>query len=198
MGCQVLVWAVGWSRPARISRSRVNPCRSTGRARLSASSVGEFGVRKEQLGRDRPEQHRSARRARHVDRQLGRQHERGVLLPPRLRGFREVIEHRRVLQVAPGLVDDHQLQPRGLGWVLDLEPYPLEQIRQRRVGEVRMLDRPGRVDHLPVGELEVRGSVGRVVEVGVRKLVTSCHILSYYSSIRSDPPIPSLFTTGNP
>ena len=131
----------------------------------AADRVGELGVREEELGRDRLEERRSSGRGRHVHGGLRGEDQRGVLLAPRLRRLGQVVQHGGVLQVAPGFVHDHQLQPRRLGRILDLQAHPLEQIGERRVAEIRMLDRAGQIDHLPVGELEVRCPAGRVIEV---------------------------------
>ena len=52
-----------------------------------------------------------------------------------------------------------------LGRILHLQAHPIEQIGERRVAEIRMLDRAGQIDHLPIGELEVRCPARRVIEV---------------------------------
>ena len=79
-------------------------------------------------------------------------------------GLGQIGKHRRVLKVAPGFIDHHQLHPGGLIRVLQSQPQPFEKIKECRFAQVFVLGRARQVDHLPVLEVEIV-PIGRVVKV---------------------------------
>ena len=122
--------------------------------------LGKVGIREKDLRGHGLEQRLGPGRPGHVDDRLGRHDQRRVSLPPGLGGFREIVQNGGIAKVAPGLVDDHQLDPGDLRRVVQRQPQALQQVKERRLAQVLMLGGTGQVDHLPVGE-------GELVSAGV-------------------------------
>ena len=84
-------------------------------------AVRQVGVGEEELGGEGFEERLRSVRVGEVDGALGGEHQGGVALAPGLGGFGEVGEDGAVVEVAPRLVDHHELHAGGLGRIVQGE-----------------------------------------------------------------------------